>query len=97
MAPEFDKVYQDEALLERMRNIETDHNPYGVVWDMFEHSLRYTPFTMLANITGQPAISVPFYENEKQEAVGIQIMAPKGAETLLFEISDALMQHKNRL
>ena len=97
VAPEFDKVYQDEALLERMRNIETDHNPYGVVWDMFEHSLRYTPFTMLANITGQPAISVPFYENEKQEAVGIQIMAPKGAESLLFKISDALMQHKNRL
>lgn len=96
VAPEFDKVYQDEALLERMRNIAQDRNPYEVVYQMFEKSLRYTPFTMLANITGQPAISVPFYENDKHQSLGIQMMAPKGAESLLFDISKALMQYKNR-
>lgn len=86
-APDFDLKYQDEALLKRMAAIETDPNPYEVVWTMFEKSLSYTPFTMLANITGQPALSLPIYTNEQGENMGVQIMGPKGSDVFILELA----------
>ncbi|MFA6257919.1 MAG: Asp-tRNA(Asn)/Glu-tRNA(Gln) amidotransferase subunit GatA [Candidatus Paceibacterota bacterium] len=47
-------------------------------------------FTITANIVGVPAISVPsgFMEiEEKKLPLGIQFMAPHGAEEMLFEVS----------
>ena len=81
--------------VKKMENIEDDANPYQVVWDMFEVSLAYTPFTMLANITGQPALSLPVYKNEDNEHFGVQLMASKGNEALLFAISKQLMHEKD--
>ena len=58
---------------------------------MFEKSLAHTPFTMLANITGQPAISLPLHTHQQSMPIGIQLMAEKGQEQLLFEISHQLL------
>ena len=90
-APYVDQVYHDEAFIERMKNVESDEDKYDVAWTMFEDSLAYTPFTMLANITGQPAISLPMYRTSNNEAMGVQLMAEKGNEKLLFEVSKDLM------
>lgn len=57
-----------------------------LVYLMFEKSLEITPFTQLANLTGQPAISLPTYVTEKGLPLGIQFMASKGKEAYLFEI-----------
>lgn len=91
-APKYDQIYHTDDFIETMKNIEFNDNPYQVVWDMFEKSLAHTPFTMLANITGQPAISLPLYENEQKDQFGVQLMAKKGEEQLLLDISKKLMK-----
>ncbi|HHX07168.1 MAG TPA: amidase [Erysipelothrix sp.] len=87
-------LYEDEhevELLKQMWQIETAPNKYDIVYRMFEKSLAHTPFTMLANITGQPAISLPLHTHQQSMPIGIQLMAEKGQEQLLFEISHQLL------
>ena len=50
-------------------------------------------FTVTANLTGMPAISVPMgmvTRDDKELPVGIHFTAPRGAETLLFTIAAAV-------
>lgn len=91
-APEYDKVYHTDEFISKMRNVENEADKYQIAWDMFEESLTYTPFTMLANITGQPAISVPMYVNADKDNFGIQLMAAKGEEKLLLDVADSLLK-----
>ncbi len=58
-----------------------------LIWEMFKHSLDYTPFTQQQNLTGQPAISLPLYETKDGLPVGTQIWTRKGAEMLLLQIA----------
>ena len=90
IAPLLSDVYQDDIIKDRIRNIDKDANPYHVVWDMFERSLRVTPFAMLANMTGQPAISLPLYKNEAGFHLGVQFIAAKGEEPALLDLSKHL-------
>ena len=53
---------------------------------MFEKSLALSPFTQLANLTGEPAISLPTFITPAGLPLGIQFMAAKGREDLLFQI-----------
>ncbi len=57
-----------------------------LVAEMFAKSLAITPYTQIANLTGEPAISLPTYITEKGLPLGIQFMASKGREDLLFQI-----------
>lgn len=61
-----------------------------LIWEMFEKSLDYTPFTQQQNLTGQPAISLPLYETKEGLPIGTQIWTRKGAETLLLQIAKQL-------
>jgi amidase len=61
-----------------------------LVYDMFEASLTYTPFTQLANLTGQPAMSVPVHVTTKGLPLGVQIMAPKGKEHWLLQLASQM-------
>lgn len=92
-SPRLDEVYFDDATRARMENIEHEEDKYQVAWDMFEQSLKRTPFTMLANLTGQPAISLPLHITEDGFPIGAQFMAPKGSEALLFELAKQLEPH----
>ena len=58
----------------------------------FEKTLELTPFTQLANITGQPAISLPIYCTQEGLPVGVQVMAAKGREDLLLQIAEIFEQ-----
>lgn len=62
------------------------------IYDMFLPSLEYTPFTQLANLTGQPAISVPVHMTKDGLPLGVQIMAPKGDEHHLIRLAHFLEQ-----
>ncbi len=62
------------------------------VYEMFLPSLTYTPFTQLANLTGQPAISLPVYKTKAGMPIGVQAMAAKGNESLLFRLALTLEQ-----
>ncbi len=50
----------------------------------FAESARFTPFTALWNVSGQPAMSVPLYQGEDGLPLAVQIVGrPVGESTLL--------------
>lgn len=50
------------------------------------------PFTQLANLTGQPAMSVPLHWNAGGLPIGVQFVAPLNREDLLFSLAGQLEQ-----
>jgi len=65
----------------------TKEDKLQLVYDMFLPSLTYTPFGMLANLTGQPAMSVPVHVSEDGLPLGVQVMASKGEEHRLLQLA----------
>ena len=59
----------------------------GIVDQIAEKNLMRTPFTQLANLTGQPAMSIPIHITTEGLPVGVQIMAAKGKEDLLLQLA----------
>ena len=51
---------------------------------------QWMSFTPLANITGQPAMSVPLFWNEEGLPVGMQFVGRFGDEATLFRIAAQL-------
>jgi len=49
--------------------------------------IGYSPFAPLANLTGMPAISIPFAVSSDGLPIGIQVMGPLGSEALLLELA----------
>lgn len=59
--------------------------PYEEYWRQILH--EDIPFTVVANWTGQPAITIPIYWNEKGIPIGIQFMGQIGDEATLIRLS----------
>lgn len=57
-------------------------------------SLAKTPFTQLANFTGQPAMSVPLHWTSDGLPCGLHFMAPFGDEATLFRLAAQLEKTK---
>jgi len=57
-----------------------------------EHVLPYSPFTPLANGTGQPAMSLPLFVNEAGLPVGTHIMGRAGDDHVLLQLAAQLEQ-----
>lgn len=53
-----------------------------------------TPFTQLANLTGQPAISLPLHWTDGGLPVGVQLVAPTGGEALLLQLAAQLERNQ---
>ncbi|MBS1733088.1 MAG: Asp-tRNA(Asn)/Glu-tRNA(Gln) amidotransferase subunit GatA, partial [Bacteroidetes bacterium] len=49
-------------------------------------------FTVFANLTGLPAISLPLFKHSNGLPFGLQVMTNKKDELTLLKISDELMQ-----
>jgi amidase len=64
----------------------------GVVDKLARKNMSFTPFTMLANMTGLPAMSVPLHWTPEGLPVGVQFIAPFGDETILFQLAAQLEQ-----
>ena len=64
----------------------------ALIYDMFLPSLTYTPFSQLANLTGQPAMSVPVHLSGDGLPLGVQVMAQKGEEHRLLQLAFQLEQ-----
>ncbi|WP_330949524.1 amidase [Virgibacillus sp. MG-45] len=83
---------ESEALLQKEIATSDTVKKQEVIWDMFLPSLTYTPYTQLANLTGQPAMSVPVYTSEEGLPLGVQFMAPKGMEHQLLQLAYQMEQ-----
>ncbi|MBT2600605.1 MULTISPECIES: amidase family protein [unclassified Oceanobacillus] len=81
------KEYYKEYI-EKVSNVEKQ----DIIYDMFLPSLTYTPFTQLANLTGQPAMSLPLYLTKQGLPLGVQVMANKGEEHRLLRFARYLEQ-----
>jgi amidase len=55
-----------------------------------EHVLPYSPFTALANGTGQPAMSLPLWWNSAGLPVGTHVMARTGDDHVLLQLAAQL-------
>lgn len=85
-------THSDDKANELIEQIHT-LNPskqQELIYDMFLPSLTYTPFTQLANLTGQPAISVPVHMTTDKLPIGVQFVAPKGSDERLLQIAHQL-------
>lgn len=94
-APQIGVPLQDEEIFTALKNAETlnEQQLDDLVYRMFEKSLILTPFTQLANLTGQPAISLPTHLTQDHLPLGIHFMSAKGREDLLFEIGFLFEAH----
>ena len=57
-----------------------------------ERILKLTPYTMLYNISGQPAISLPLHWTSDGLPMGVQFVARYGGEDLLIRLASQLEQ-----
>lgn len=64
----------------------------ALIYDMFLPSLTYSPFTQLANLTGQPAMSMPVHVSKEGLPLGVQMMAAKGEEDRLLKFAHKIEQ-----
>jgi len=62
----------------------------GLVNKIASQTLARTPFTQLANFTGQPAMNVPLQWDENGMPCGVQFIAPFGDEATLFRLASQL-------
>ena len=66
----------------------------GITDKLAIESLSKTPFTQLANFTGQPAMSVPLHWTSDGLPCGMHFMAPAGEEAVLFRLAKQLEDEK---
>ncbi|WP_318614648.1 amidase [Sporosarcina sp. YIM B06819] len=83
---------EQEQLRFKMDEASGSEQQQAIIYDMFLPSLTYTPFTQLANLTGQPAISMPVHLTKEGLPIGVQVMAGKGEERLLLQLAAQLEQ-----
>lgn len=77
---------EKDRLIEQMQLARIEEQQ-DIIYDMFLPSLTYTPFTQLANLTGQPAMSIPVYVSDNGLPLGVQVMAGKGEEHRLLQLA----------
>lgn len=88
VAPKLTRPWAPEATLERLTHISelSLEEAQEAIWAMFADSLAMTPFTPLANLTGQPAISLPTHLTKDGLPLGVQLIAARGQEELLLQV-----------
>ena len=55
-------------------------------WEQYARAARFTPFTPLFNVTGQPAASLPLHWNGDGLPIGVQLVGPPAGEELLLRV-----------
>ncbi|WP_059103939.1 amidase [Shouchella shacheensis] len=78
-----------EASLKEVVETVSATEQQELIYEMFLPSLSYTPFTQLANLTGQPAMSMPLHLTQAGMPLGVHVMAQKGEEHRLLQLAHA--------
>ncbi|WP_406691595.1 amidase family protein [Saccharopolyspora sp. ID03-671] len=62
----------------------------GTVEQIVDNSLRWVPYTQLANLTGRPAISLPLHRTDANLPMGVQFVGAPRSEGLLLRLARQL-------
>ncbi|TVQ91662.1 MAG: amidase [Deltaproteobacteria bacterium] len=87
------ELYPDaskERLMKALRFVGTRTVLLSALDRLAAEALSATPNTQLANLSGIPAISIPLHRNGAGMPVGVQLMAPLGAEARLLRVASQL-------
>lgn len=89
-APNLKIDLQSDEIRKSLMNIDqvSEKEQLEIIYDMFYESLKLTPFTQLANLTGEPAISLPIWIGKNNLPLGVQFMSAKGREDILFRVGE---------
>ena len=85
---------KEERMIEWVTRLKAERllTKLNVIDDMIFKSLERTPFTQLANLTGQPAVSLPLGMTRSGLPTGVQFMSARGREDLLIQLAGMLEQ-----
>lgn len=61
--------------------------PIDVLYQISAKQLQKVPFTQIANLTGQPAMSVPLYWDQDNLPVGVQMVGKAGNDLQLLQVA----------
>ncbi len=61
-------------------------------WEHYQRSGRFTPFTAICNVTGQPAIALPVYHGEDGLPLGVHLIGKPAGEAALLSVAAQLEQ-----
>ncbi|MFR0596833.1 amidase [Limosilactobacillus mucosae] len=80
---------------EQLRHIDqlAPKEQQQLIYDQWLDSLSKTPFTQAANLTGEPAISLPTHIRKDGLPQGIQLIANKGRELDLLQLAALFEEH----
>jgi amidase len=67
---------------------QTPHAPF----EGFIRAATFVPYTPMANLTGEPAISLPLHWNDAGLPIGVQLQAAYGREDVLVRVASQLEQ-----
>jgi amidase len=59
-------------------------------WGDFRRSGRFTPYTAIFNVTGQPAISIPLFQGDDGLPLGVQVAGRPADEATLLSLAAQL-------
>ena len=82
--------------LKKMSEIDQMEAPdrKKLIYDQWLDALTYTPYTQLANLTGEPALSLPTFVSSNGLPLGIQLNASTGEDHLLLEFGQLFEDNK---
>lgn len=96
-APLLNSDLSEEENMDLILKVDTlsYHEQFDLLKTLFKKSLAKTPYSQLANLTGQPAISLPTYLDRNYGLpIGTQFIAPREREDLLLFIGKQLEVNK---
>lgn len=82
-------IFENIDLIKKSDQLTYDQQ-FDLLVKVFEKSLTNTPFSQVANLAGNPAISLPTYINKLNMPVGTQFISAKEREDLLLYVGKIL-------
>ncbi|UJW56750.1 amidase [Bacillus sp. A116_S68] len=86
-APKVGELTYSKAEAAQFKDRLMTEDKQELIYEMFLPSLTYSPYTQLANLTGQPAMSLPLHITDNGLPLGVQMMAQKGREDQLLQLA----------
>ena len=95
-APRIDQALVSDQDLELIKNSEnlSHEAKMQLIYDHWLPSLALTPYTQFANLTGEPALSLPALVTKSGLPLGIQFNAAIGNDRYLLQLGDLMAENQ---